>query len=78
MLHQPICLSLCVANVNFPKKIDVQRAVLIKKNGLHCVAACGNCRNDGWQDENSKNRNSDEFSDERDDRNIFDILSDLS
>jgi len=44
-----------------------------KKNGLHCVAACGNCRGDSCL-----NRAPISFENfEEEERNIFDILNDL-
>ena len=49
-----------------------------KKNGLYCVAACGNCRGDGCENENPKNQIIDDFSEESDDRNIFDIFNNVS
>ena len=49
-----------------------------KKNGLYCVAACGNCRGDGCENENPKNRLVDGYSDDIDDRNVFDIFNDLN
>ena len=49
-----------------------------KKNGLYCVAACGNRQGDGYENENPKNQIIDDFSEESDDRNIFDIFNDVS
>ena len=50
-----------------------------KKDGLHCVVACGNCRGDGCQNEAPKFGINETQNDEVDyDRNIFDIFNELS
>ena len=46
-----------------------------KKHGLVCVSACGNCN--GIDCENYENEvDMDDFSDEEEDRNIFDVFDD--
>ena len=44
------------------------------KNGLHCVAACGNCRGDGCENESPKVNVEEINNIEDEDGNIFDIL----
>ena len=46
-----------------------------RRNGLHCVAACGNCCGEGCTNEAPKDDDiEDEYNNER---NIFDVLNDF-
>ena len=46
----------------------------MQKNGLYCVAACGDCRGDGCQNEDPKKNDMVNICDDIDDRNIFDLF----
>lgn len=52
-----------------------------RKNGLHCVVACGNCRGEGCTNEAPKLENDDEKDNddmtEAYERNIFDVINDF-
>jgi hypothetical protein len=50
-----------------------------RKNGLHCVAACGNCRGENCTNENPKLKNERDDTEDEDDyeRNIFDVFDDI-
>ena len=48
-----------------------------RKNGLHCVAACGNCRGENCTNENSKLEQDDTEDENGCERNIFDIFDNI-
>ena len=46
----------------------------MQRNGLYCVAACGDCRGDGYQNEDPNKIDMVNICDHIDDRNIFDLF----
>ena len=55
-------------------KNSLLNKLLMQKNGLYCVAACGDCRGDGCQNEDPKKNDMVNICDDIDDRNNFDLF----
>ena len=69
-----LCFIRCNCNIS-KKRPCSTNTCSCKKHGLVCVSACGNCN--GIDCENCENEvDMDDFSDEEEDRYIFDVCDD--
>ena len=72
--HNVLRLVRCNCNIS-KKRPCSTNTCSCKKHGLVCVSACGNCN--GIDCENCGNEvDMDDFSDQEEDRNIFDVFGD--